>query len=125
MLPIQPRRRRQRDKELTPIRILPTIRHTQDPRPRMLQSRIDLIFELVAVDRSAAATGTGRIAGLEHEIWDYAVEDDVVVVPALGEGGEVVAGLRNNSMSVDVVGGRKWDLRVSHKELRTLGAWLL
>ena len=91
----------------------------------MLQSRIDLIFELVVVDRSAAATGTGRIAGLEHEIWDYAVEDDVVVVPALGEGREVVAGLGNNSMSVGIVGGKRWDLRVSHKELRTLGAWLL
>ena len=60
----------------------------------MLQSRIDLIFELFAVDGSAAAAGTGRVAGLEHEVWDYAVEDDVVVVAALGEGGEVVAGLK-------------------------------
>ena len=94
MLSIQPGRWGQSNEELTPVRVLPTVRHAQDPRPGMLQSRIDLIFELFSVDGSAAAAGTGRVAGLEHEVWDYAVEDDVVVVAALGEGGEVVAGLK-------------------------------
>ena len=93
MLPIQPRRRRQRNEKLTPVRILPAVRHTQDARTGMLQSRIYLVFEFFAVDGSAAAAGAGRVAGLEHEVWDYAVEDDVVVVATLGEGGEVGAGL--------------------------------
>lgn len=97
VLPIQPRRRRQRDEELTPVGILPTIRHTQNARPGMLQSRIDLIFELLAVDGSATAAGTGRIAGLQHEIWDYTMEDNVIVVAALSEGGEVGASLETAS----------------------------
>ena len=65
----------------------------------MLQSRINLVFELFTVDGSATTPGAGGIAGLQHEVWDYAVEDDVVVVAALGESGEVVAGLKN-SLSV-------------------------
>ena len=65
----------------------------------MLQSGIYLIFKLFAIDGSAAAAGAGRVAGLKHEIWDDAVEDDVVVVASLGEGGEIGAGLEK-SMSV-------------------------
>ena len=94
MLPIQPRRWRQRNKELTPVRILPAVGHTQNSRPGVFQAGIYLIFELFAIDGSATAAGTSRIAGLQHEVWDDAVEDDVVVVAALGEGGEVVAGLK-------------------------------
>lgn len=84
VLPIQPRRWRQRDEELTSIRILPAVRHTQYPRSRMLQARIYLILELFAVDGGATTSRAGGIAGLQHEVWDYAVEDDVVVVSALG-----------------------------------------
>ena len=91
----------------------------------MLQRRIDLVFELFAVDGSAAAAGAGGVAGLQHEVWDYAVEDDVVVVAALGEGGEVVAGLedrgsarRGMSKMAEELGSAVWSLR-------TLGAWLL
>lgn len=96
MLPIQPRRRRQSNEELTPIGILPTICHTQNPRPRMLQSRIYLILELFTINGSAATPGTGGVAGLQHEVRDDAVEDYVVVVAALGEGGEVIAGLKKS-----------------------------
>lgn len=92
MLPIQPRRWRQRDEELTPIRVLPAVRHAQDPSTCMLQCRIDLIVELFAVNGRATAPSAGGIAGLQHEVWNYAVEDDGVVVTALGEGGEVGAG---------------------------------
>lgn len=60
----------------------------------MLQSGIDLILEFLAEDRATATASTRGITGLEHEIWDYAVEDYVVVVAALGEGGKVLAGLR-------------------------------
>lgn len=97
MLPIQPRRRSQRNEELTPICVLPAIRHAQYAPPGMLQSRVDLIFELFAVDGSATAASTGRIAGLQNEVWDHAVEDDVVVVAALGEGGEVGTSLGTSS----------------------------
>lgn len=93
VLPIQPRRGRQSDKELTSIRILPTIRHTQNPRPRVLQPWIYLVLKLFAVDRGTTATCASGIAGLQHEVWNYTVKDDVVVVAALGECGEVVAGL--------------------------------
>ena len=112
VFPIQPRRWRQRDEELTPIRVLPTIGHTQYPRPRMLQARIYLIFELFTIDGCATTSRTGGIASLQHEVRDDAVEDDVVVVPALGQSGEVVTGLEN-SLSVD--------LRINHKELGYLG----
>ena len=99
MLPIQPRRRRQSDEELTPIRILTTIRHTQNPRPGMLQSWIYLILKLFAIYRSATTPSSCGIAGLQHEVRDDAVEDYIIVVAALGEGGKVVAGLKN-SLSV-------------------------
>ena len=59
----------------------------------MLQPGVDLVVEFVAVDGGAAAAGAGRVAGLQHEVGNDAVEDDVVVVAALGEGGEVGAGL--------------------------------
>ena len=80
MFPIQPRRWRQRDEELTPVRIRSTVRHTQDPCPGVFQCRRDLVLELVAVDGGPAAPGAAWVAGLQHEGWDYAVEDVVVVV---------------------------------------------
>ncbi len=59
----------------------------------MLQSGINLILKLFPVDRTAATTCAGGVTGLEHEIGDYAVEDNVAVVTTLGERGEVLAGL--------------------------------
>lgn len=85
----------------------------------MLQSWMDLVCELFAVDGAAAAAGAGRVAGLEHEVWDYAVEDYVVVVAALGEGGEVLARLWLGSMA-DWVGWVEWSGRRD-----TWGAWSL
>ena len=61
----------------------------------MLQRRVDLVFEFVAVDGGAAAAGAGGVAGLEHEVGDDAMEEDVVIGAALGEGCEVPAGLRS------------------------------
>jgi hypothetical protein len=89
MLPIQPRRRRQCDEELTTIRIRSAVRHAQDARARMLQRRADLIFEFLAIDRGAATARACWVAGLDHEIGDYAVEDQVVEVATFGEGREV------------------------------------
>ena len=95
MLPIQPRRRGQRDEKLTPISIRAAIGHAQDAGAGVFEGGVDFVGEggVVVVDGGAPATGAGGVAGLEHEVWDYAVEEDGVVVAALGEGGEVGAGL--------------------------------
>ena len=52
-----------------------------------------LIFEFLAVDGGSASSGACWIAGLKHEVRYYAVEEEGVVVAALGEGLEVFAGL--------------------------------
>ena len=91
MLPIQPRRRRQRNKELTPIRIRTAIRHTEDAGAGVFEGGGDLILEFVAVDGGAAAAGARWVAGLEHEGGDDAVEEEVVEVAAGGERAEVGA----------------------------------
>ena len=88
----------------------------------MLQARIDLVFELFTVDRGTTSAGAGGVAGLQHEVWDYAVEDDVVVVATLGEGGEVGAGL---TTSLSVRRRRYEDSELAKRCLHTLGAWLL
>lgn len=59
----------------------------------MLQRRRDFILEFLAVDRLAASSGAGRVAGLDHEVGDYAVEDYAVVVTPARKGFEVFAGL--------------------------------
>ena len=93
----------------------------------MFQSRIDLVLELFTVYGSTAATGAGGVAGLEHEVWDYAVEDDVVVVAALSEGGEVGAGLGSRlSVRRDGKGRDETrDFETGDWSLHTLGAWVL
>lgn len=53
---------------------------------------MDLVGEGGAPARGAAAAGAGWVAGLEHEVGDYAVDRGVVVVSAAGEGREVLAG---------------------------------
>jgi hypothetical protein len=112
MLAIQPRRWRQRNEKLTPIRIWSTIRHTQNTRPGMLQGGGNLVFEFLAVDGCSATPGPCGIAGLQHEIGDYAVEDYTVVITAFGEGAEVFAGL-----ALLVVDGKVG-------EGHTFGAWV-
>ncbi len=54
------------------------------------------------------------------------MEDDVVVVAALGEGGEVVAGLkREQRVSVIWQEGKRWGLSVSHREIAYLGGMVI
>lgn len=81
----------QRDEELASVRIRPTIRHTQHSSTRVFQRRVYLVSEAVAVYGLSAASCARWIPGLEHEVWDDAVEDYTVVVAALREGGEVFA----------------------------------
>lgn len=89
---IQRRSRRQRDEELTPIRVRTSISHRYNPRSSMLQLRAYLVFKCPAVDGLPVAPGATRIAALDDEILDYAVELDVVVVSPPGELNEVAAG---------------------------------
>lgn len=89
MFPIKPRRRRQRNEELTAVGILPAISHTHDPGTGMFQRRVDLVRELVAVYARPPASRARGVACLHHEVRDDPVEDDVVVIAARSEGREV------------------------------------
>lgn len=91
MLPIQPWSRGEGDEELAAIRIRPAIRHAQYSSPSVFETRMYLIFELLAVDRAAPSASAGGIASLDHEVRDYAVENDAVVVASLSECREVLA----------------------------------
>lgn len=98
VLPIQPWRWRQRDEELAPVRVRPTVGHAEDPRARVLQSRVDLVLELLPVDGAPAASRARGVARLDHEVGDDPVEDHVVVVAFAGEAFKVLAGLRDLSL---------------------------
>jgi hypothetical protein len=104
MLPVQMRRRRQRNKELTPICPGPAIRHAEGPFVLVREGAVELVLEFLAVDGFAARAGARGVAALDHEVWDYAVEDDVVVFVGCGQRGEVLACLV-------VVGGWLAELR--------------
>ena len=58
---------------------------------------MNLVLEFLAVNGGATATGPSGVTGLQHEVWNYAVEDDIVIVATLGEGGEVFASLEIGS----------------------------
>lgn len=83
VLPVKPGSRCQCDEELTSIRIRSAVCHAQNAGTGVLQPRMNLIFELFTKDRCAASASSGRIAALDHEVWDDPMEHDTVVVPAL------------------------------------------
>lgn len=93
MLPVQPRRRRQRDKELAAVSVGPGIRHAQHAGARMPQPLVDLVLELFAVDGAAAAACARRVARLYHKVGNHAVHGTLVVIAARGQRGEVAARL--------------------------------
>lgn len=92
MLPIQPRRRRKGNEELASIRVGPAVRHAQHTCASMFQGSLDLVFEFLAVYRAASAPGAGRVASLNHEVGNNAMEDDIVVVTPLSESRKVLTG---------------------------------
>ena len=55
----------------------------------MHQTAIEFVCEFGAVDGTAAGAGAGRVAALNHEARDDAVEDHVVVFVRRSERGEV------------------------------------
>lgn len=79
--------------ELAPIGIGPTIRHAQDACSCVFQAWMYLVLEFLAIYGRPAAASSGWIAGLEHEVRDNAVKYDIVVIIALSESEEVLAGL--------------------------------
>ena len=62
----------------------------------MLEGGIDLVLKFLAVDGGPAAAGTCRIARLEHKVWNYAMEYDIIIVSTAGEFCKVFAGLERN-----------------------------
>lgn len=68
------------------VRVRSTVGHAQDASAGVLQVRANLVLELLAINRSAAATSASRIAALDHEVGDNAVEDGAIIVVARGEG---------------------------------------
>ena len=64
------------DEELRAIRARPGIRHGEEERSVERELRVNLITELVA---GSAVTHTERVATLDHEVSNDAVEDDAVI----------------------------------------------
>jgi len=92
MFIIQKLASRTRNKELAPIAVLATIRHTQQPRRSMLDVEV-LVGEGAPVDGDAAcAVAVEEVAALDHEGVDCAVEDRVFVAHGFAGGGLVFAG---------------------------------
>ena len=70
------RGRRHGDEELGAVGARAGIRHGQQERTVELQLRVELVLELVA---RAATTGAGRVAALDHELVNDAVENGAIV----------------------------------------------
>ena len=86
VLAVEPRRRvGGDDEELRPVGVRTGVRHRERTADDLVV--VELVLERVA---RAAATGAGRVTGLDHEVRDHAVEDDAVVEPVARELDEVV-----------------------------------
>lgn len=93
VLAVQPRSRRKGDKKLTAVGVRTAVRHAQDACASMFQVIADLVFEFLAVDGASSATSARGITGLDHEVRNDAMEDDVVIVASLRKSHKVFAGL--------------------------------
>jgi len=64
------------DKELTAVGILAAVRHRQQTRRVMLQSKVLIWKRSTAVDaQHPGAIAIDEVATLDHEVLDYSVED--------------------------------------------------
>src|SRR5947209_12259444 len=77
------------DEELAPVRVRAGVRHRECAAHDLVV--VELVLELVA---GPAAAGAGRVAALDHEVGDHAMEDDAVVEAVSGELQEVFDGVR-------------------------------
>ena len=78
------------DEELAAIRVRAGIGHRQDAGAAVAQGGMEFIGKLIA---GAAHAGAGRVAALDHERLDDAVEGGVVVEAIARQEDEVVHGL--------------------------------
>src|SRR5439155_20416972 len=80
--------RRVADEELAATRVLAGVRHGQGPGDVLVRVFLGLTLDLVAraagPGRALAALGV-RVAALNHEIGDHAVEFGAIVEPGAGE----------------------------------------
>src|SRR5688500_15533299 len=77
MAVVEMRRRSKRDEELSAVGVRPAVGHRQDPRLVVPRLRVELVREGIAGTADPLAQ---RIAALNHESVDHAVEDDAVVI---------------------------------------------
>jgi hypothetical protein len=90
VLTVQPRRRLGRDdEELRAVCVRAGVRHRE--RAAGDAVLVELVLELVT---RPARAGAGRIASLDHEVGDHAVEDHALVEPVAGKLQEVLDRLR-------------------------------
>jgi hypothetical protein len=93
VLAVEVRSRAEGDKELAAVGAGTGVGHAERALAVVLEGRHELVLELGAVDGRATGTSSGGVTALDHEAWDDAVEDDVVVFAGGCQGGEVLAGL--------------------------------
>lgn len=60
-------RRCQRDEKLAPVRVRPAVGHRENPRPGVLQVRMDLVVKVLAVDAGPAPPSSSGIAACGHK----------------------------------------------------------
>ena len=80
VVPVEVRGRRVGDEELLAVRVVPAVRHAEEPGAIVLRARPDLVLDHVAGLARAVAD---RVAPLDHEALDDAVERRPVVRGAL------------------------------------------
>lgn len=88
------RRRAVREEELAAVGVFAFVRHGQHAAAVELaaQGALELVVEIPVPDAGAALARARRVAALDHEVGDVAVEEEVVVVGFLGELDEIPAG---------------------------------
>ena len=91
MFPVQVGRSRQGDEELAPVCTWSTIGHGENAFSRVNEGVIKLVLEFAAEDGLAPTARACRIATLDHEVRNDAMEDYSVVFARIGETGEVLA----------------------------------
>ena len=104
VLVVEPGRRHGRDEELGAVRVRPRVGHGHGEGPVVLERRVELVLELAAPDGLAARAVAERVARLDHELLDAAVEDEAVVVAVAGvRAGVAAAGTGNETPQVVLV----------------------
>ena len=74
------------DEKLGTVGVRSGIRHGEYTRSAMAQKWVEFVRELVAW---AAPTAFSRISALQHEVCDYAVEGDVIIIATAGQVEEI------------------------------------